>query len=152
MAMPGAKDIAEFTMLSTKAAGCGLAFDAAHRSDPPLDAAMILFKPVAEISAGPVSSCPAQHGADGPGVEPIAIRRHPVRARRPWSPERIGERFCRTHVAAVAQHRVDQVTELVHRPVEVAPHSPDLQVGFVNIPACQLRVGSGAALGAAHHP
>jgi len=46
------------------------------------------------------------------------------------------------HVAVLAQHGVDQVTVPVDRPIQVAPASPDLQVGLVNVPGAT----AGAAL------
>lgn len=49
-----AKEIAEFTMLSTEARGGGVAFEALHTLDPALDAAMVLFKTIVPVSTGPV--------------------------------------------------------------------------------------------------
>jgi hypothetical protein len=40
----GTNEIAEFAMLSTEAAGCVVALEATHTSDPALDPPMVLFK------------------------------------------------------------------------------------------------------------
>jgi hypothetical protein len=73
----------------------------------------------------------------------MAIRCHPVRAKshdRFRGPE---ECLRRSHVAPLAQHRVDQVAVPINRPIEVAPPAADLQVGLVKVP-----VYAGSAPGA----
>ncbi len=73
------EEISEFTVLATEAAGCLMILEAAHTSDPALDAAMVLFKPVVQVGAGAVPDGLAQHAADRPRVGAMAVRRHPVR-------------------------------------------------------------------------
>jgi len=49
-----AKEVAEFTMLSTKAGSSIMALEASHASDPAFDAAMVLFgSPIANDKNGP---------------------------------------------------------------------------------------------------
>ena len=131
----GAEEVAEFAMLTTEAAGIVMVLEAPHTSDPALDAAMILFKTIVEVHAGPVPHRPSQHRADRPGIGAMAIRRHPVGAKAHCRPGRAEEGLRCPHVALLAQHRVDQVAVPIDRPVEVAPPAAHLQVGFVNIPA-----------------
>ncbi len=52
-------------MLATEAAGSLMALEAAHTSDPALDAAMVLFKAVVQVGTRPVPDgpCPARCGS-----------------------------------------------------------------------------------------
>jgi hypothetical protein len=72
----GAKETAELVMLATEAGGGIMAVNAAHASDATLDAAMILFKVIVEIHAGPVPHGLSQYAAGRPGVGTMAVRRH----------------------------------------------------------------------------
>ena len=56
------KEISEFAVLAAEAVGGTVALEAAHASDPALDAAMVLFKAVVQVGAGTVPDRPAQHG------------------------------------------------------------------------------------------
>jgi hypothetical protein len=60
----GTKEIAELAMLSTEAAGCVVALEATHTSDPALDPAMVLFKTIVQVGVGPVPHSFAQDAAD----------------------------------------------------------------------------------------
>jgi hypothetical protein len=131
----GAKEISEFTMLATEAARGVRALEPAHTSDPAFDAAMVLFKTIVEVNAGPVPHRLSQHCADRPWVGAIAIRRHPVRAKAHGGFCGTEEHLRRPHVAPLAQHCVDQVSVPINRPIEVAPPAADLQVGLINVPA-----------------
>ena len=97
-------------MLATEAAGCLIVLEATHTSDPALDAAMVLFKPVVQVSTRPVPNRFAEHAADRPRVRAMTIRRHSVRTKSHGCPGRTEEGFRRLHVAVVAEHSVDQVT------------------------------------------
>ena len=46
-----AKEVATFAMLATEAVGGVMALEAAHASDPALDAAMVLLEAVVEVGA-----------------------------------------------------------------------------------------------------
>ena len=61
-----AEKIAEFTMLAAEAAGGVMILEAAHTSDPALDAAMVLFKAIVQVGTRPVPDFVAQHTADRP--------------------------------------------------------------------------------------
>ncbi len=56
-----AKEIAKFAVLAAEAAGGVMDLEAAHTSDPALDAAMVLLKTVVQVGAGPVPDGLAQH-------------------------------------------------------------------------------------------
>jgi len=109
VATAGTKEISEFTMLATEAARGVRALEAAHTLDPSFDAAMVLFKTIVEVNAGPVPHRLSQHCADRPWVGAMAIRRHPVRAKAPGGFRETKERLRHPHVALLAQHCVDQV-------------------------------------------
>ena len=47
---------------------------------------------------------------------------------------RAEEPLRRSHVAGLAQHRVNEVTVAIDRSIQVAPAALDLQVGFIDIP------------------
>ena len=79
VATAATEKIAEFTVLSAKACGCLIGFEAPHTSDPSLDAAVVLLEPVVQVSARPVPDRPTEYGADCPGVGAVAVCRHPVR-------------------------------------------------------------------------
>ena len=66
-------------MLPAEAVGGVVALEAAHASDPALDAPMVLFQAVAQVGVGAVLDGLAQHAADCPWVRAMAVRRHPVR-------------------------------------------------------------------------
>ena len=136
MTTAGTKEISEFAVLPAEAVGGIVTLEAAHTSDPALDAAVVLLKAVVQVGAGAVPDRPAQHGADRPRVGAVAVRRHSVRPEAHGRPRRAEEGLGRLHVAVLAQHHVDQVSVPVDRPVEVDPAAADLQVGLVDIPAC----------------
>ena len=50
----GTEEIAKLTMLATEALRCLVVLETPHTSDPSLDAAMILLKPIIQIGARPV--------------------------------------------------------------------------------------------------
>jgi hypothetical protein len=50
-----------------------------HRSDPALDAAMVLLKTIIPKSAGAVQHRPPQSHADRSWIGAVAVRRHPIR-------------------------------------------------------------------------
>ncbi len=129
------EEIAKFAVLPAEAMGGVVALEAAHTSDPALDAAMVLLKAVVEVGAGAVADRLAQHAADRPRVGAVAVRRHPVRPEAHDRSRRAEERLGGTHVPVLAEHGVDQVSVPIDRPVEVDPAATDLQVGLVNIPA-----------------
>jgi hypothetical protein len=135
MTTAGAKEIAEFTMLATEAGSGIRALEAAHTSDRTFDPAMILFKTVVEVDAGPVPHRPSQHGADRPRVGAMAIRRYSVRAKARGRFRGAKERLRCSHVALLAQHRADQIAVPINRPIEIAPPAANLQIDLVNIPA-----------------
>ena len=54
MTTAGTKETSEFAVLLAEAVGGIVALEAAHTSDPALDAAMILFETVVQVGAGPV--------------------------------------------------------------------------------------------------
>ena len=52
--MTGTEKVAKLAMLATEAVGGVLVLEAAHSSDPSLDAAMVLFKAIVHVGIGPV--------------------------------------------------------------------------------------------------
>jgi hypothetical protein len=56
-----------------------IGFEAPHTSDPALDAAVVLFEPVIQVSARPVPDRSSERRADCPGVGSMAVCRHSVR-------------------------------------------------------------------------
>ena len=122
-------------MVPAEAVGGVVALEAAHTSDPTLDAAMALLETIAQVGAGAVADPLAQHAADRPGVGAMPVRRHPVRPEACGCPGRAEKRLGRLHVQVLSQHGVDQVAVPVDRPVEIAPAATNLQVGLVDMAA-----------------
>ena len=58
-----AKELSEFTVLTTEAVGGAMALEAAHTSDPAFNAAMVLVEAVVQVDAGPVTDGLARHAA-----------------------------------------------------------------------------------------
>jgi hypothetical protein len=57
------------------------------------------------------------------------------------------EALCRVHVTSFAQHRVDQIAVAVNRPVQIAPRTVDLHIGFIHrVRDARLAVPLGAQL------
>src|SRR3954447_7737066 len=73
------------------------------------DAAVILLQPVIQVATGPVSHALAQRGADRAGVAVVAVRRDPVRCHPGHRLGRAEERLGGSHVAVLAEQRVNQV-------------------------------------------
>jgi len=48
-------EVVEFVMLTAEPVGRVMFLETAHTSDPPLDPAMVLFKPIVQIDARPVA-------------------------------------------------------------------------------------------------
>ena len=136
----GAEEISEFAVLPAEAVGGVVALEAAHTSDPALDAAMVLLEAIVQVGAGAVPDRLAQHAADRPRVGAMPVRRHPVRSEALGRPGRAEERLGRLHVAVLAEHRVDQVAAAVDRPIQVGPAAADLQIRLIDVPS-----GAGAA-------
>ena len=65
------EEISEFTMLATETAGCPMILEAAHTSDPSLDAAKILFETVVQVGTRSVPDRLAQNVSDRHRVEGI---------------------------------------------------------------------------------
>jgi hypothetical protein len=116
-----AKKIAEFAVFSTEALGGIVAFEASHTSDPAFNATMVLFKTIVQVGTGPMPHGLAQHGANRSGVRAMTICRDPVRSKAHGRLGRAEKGLGRLHIAMLAQHRVDQVSVPVDRPVVVAP-------------------------------
>jgi hypothetical protein len=74
----GTEEITKFIMLATEAVGRVMSPEAPHTSDPSFDAAMILFKAVVQVGAGPVPHRLPQHAADCPEVGAMAVSGHPI--------------------------------------------------------------------------
>ena len=63
-----AEEISELAVFAAEAVGGVAALETAHTSDPALDAAMVLLKPVVQVRLGAVADRLTQHTADCPGV------------------------------------------------------------------------------------
>ena len=50
-----AEEVAEFAVLAAEAVGRIMVLEAAHVSDPPFDAAMVLLETVVQVGASPVA-------------------------------------------------------------------------------------------------
>ena len=94
----GTEKVAEFAVLPAEAVGRIVALEAAHTSDPTLDAAMVLLEPVVQVGAGPMPDGLAEHGADRSWIGAMAVRRHPLRLISHDRSRRAEERFGGTHV------------------------------------------------------
>jgi hypothetical protein len=122
-------------MLATESVGRVMSLEAPHTSDPSLDAAMILFKAVVQVGAGPVPHRLPQHAADRPGVGATTVSGHPIRTKTHGRLGRAEEGPSGLHVTVLVEHGVDQVPVSVDRPIKVAPLAPDLQIRLVDITA-----------------
>ena len=94
-------------MLATEAVRSVMALEAAHTSDPALDATMVLFKAVVQVGTRPVPDGFAQHASDRPRIGAMTIRGHPVWTKSHGCPGRAEEGFRSPHVAVFTEHGVD---------------------------------------------
>ncbi len=129
-----AEEVAEFIVLSAEPLGRVMLLEATHTSDPSFDPAMVLFKSIIQVDARPVADVAAQRRADCAWVGVMPVGCHPVRHKTGNGPCRAEEPLGRSHVTGRAQHRVDEVPVAIDRPIQVAPATMDLEVGFVDVP------------------
>jgi hypothetical protein len=77
----------------------------------------------------------SERRADCPGIGAMPVGRHSVRPityrRLCGAEEGLGGR----HVAALAQHGVDQVSVPIDGSIQIGPFAPDLEVSLVGVPA-----------------
>jgi hypothetical protein len=99
----GTQEVAEFIMLSAEAIRGVMVFETAHTSDASLDAAVILFEPIVQVGARPVSDPPAQGRPNGPWIGAMPVGCHPVRCEACGRLGRVEERLGRLHVPAAAE-------------------------------------------------
>jgi len=111
-----------------------LLLESAHRVVALFYVPVILRDPVVLVAAGAVGDVVAECLADSAWVGVAPVRRHPLR-RVSGEVERLAEEAPGgTHVALVAQQRVDEVPLPIDRPVQGAPAPVDLDVGLVRVP------------------
>ena len=126
------------SVLSAKPACRVMLLEAAreHTSDPSLDPSMILFQSIVQVDIRPVTDVAAQRGTDRPRVGVVPISGCPVRHKASNRPCRAEAPFRRPHVTGRTQHRVNEVSVAIDRPIQVAPLTMDLQVGLIiGVPA-----------------
>jgi hypothetical protein len=131
----GTKEITEFVVFTAEAFRGVAGLEAPHTSDPALDAAMVLFKAIVQISRGPVPDGSSQHGTNRPRIGAMSVRCHPVRRESHGRLGRTEEGLRGGHVAGGAEHGVDEISVPIDRAVEIAPPASNLQVGFIDVPA-----------------
>jgi hypothetical protein len=129
------EEITKFAMLATEAVCRVGTLEAVHRSDPPFDVLMVLFKAVVQVGPGPVLDSLAQDDSDRPGVGAVTIGRHPIWAKAYGRSGRAEEDLRGGHVAGGAEHGVDEVSVPFDRAAEIAPPAPDLLIGFIDVAA-----------------
>ena len=112
----GAEEVAELVVASTEALRRREALEAAHASDPPLDAAVVLLQTVVLVGAGAMRDALAQRRADRPRVGAVPVRGDPVRDPAGDRLRRTEEGLGRRHVPVLAQHGVDQIAIPVDGP------------------------------------
>ncbi len=129
------EEVAELIVAATEPLRRGEALEAPHTSDAPFNAPMILFRPVILICTGPVHDALPERAADRPRVRAVPVGGDLVGRHAGGGRGRAEEGLGRGYVAVLAQHGVDEVAVTVDSPVEIAPATPHLQVGFVDMPA-----------------
>jgi hypothetical protein len=99
-----------------------------------LNASVILFNTIAQISVRPVLYLVAQYSACCPWIRVVPIGGYPDRLMANNILGLSEEPLCRSHIPVLTQHRVHQLAISIYRPVEVAPFAADTHVRFIDIP------------------
>jgi hypothetical protein len=119
-------------------------FESAHRPQPGLQSAVIGFDPVIGALLGMVPGARGQLIKD-PRVHRRFIGDDLDRGNR-GGVQRLGEESVGSRQVPLLGHQnIDDLAELVDRPVQVDPPAADLYVGFVDKPAISCNVPAGRA-------
>jgi hypothetical protein len=119
----------------------GEAFQSAHRPQPSLQPAVIRLDPVVAVSLGDVPRCRqqfVQHAKVGRRLVGGDLERPRDLLQRPGE-----EPASRRRIPLLAGQHVDDLPELVDRPVQVAPPTADLEIRLIHPPPVADRVPAG---------
>jgi hypothetical protein len=104
---------------------------AGHGGTSPFDRAMVLLNNIVEVLSSPYLDVPPlrifpSKQSQGSMTWHVAIERHLARPSIEIRDERLAkERLCRRDAAVTAQEKVDRLSLLVDRSIEVVPFAPN---------------------------